>query len=109
MKKLIIALFSILAIFASCGKDSDNPGNTSRTIRYEVSGNFTASFTAAYTPATGGVTNDQVTSFPWSKENIYAASVTGASIGITGGGGVPGQRVTLIIRRGGGREHLKMK
>ena len=103
MNKLVITLLLALTIFASCDKDPDNnnPGNTSRTIRYEVTGNFTGTFTAAYTPASGGVTNDQVTSLPWSKEVTYAAGVSGASIGVTGGGGVPGQKVTLVIKRGG--------
>ena len=37
MKKLATALFVILTLFASCEKESDNnPRNTSRTIRYEV-------------------------------------------------------------------------
>lgn len=102
MKKLATALFAILTLFASCKKESDNnPRNTSRTIRYEVTGNFTGTFTAAYTPTSGGITSDEVTSLPWSKEITYAAGVSGASIGISGGGGVPGQKVTLVIKRGG--------
>lgn len=101
MKKLTIVLLSIITIFASCDKDSDdNAVNSSRTIRYDVTGNFTGSFTAAYTPVSGGITSEEVTSLPWSKEITYAAGVAGASIGITGGGGVPGQRVTLVIKRG---------
>jgi hypothetical protein len=103
MKKLAIALLVVLAIFTSCDKDPDNnnPDNNSRVIRYEVTGNFTGTLTAAYTPASGGVTSEDVNSLPWSKEITYAANVTGASIGITGGGGVPGQKVTLVIKRGG--------
>lgn len=103
MYKLTIVFLLALTLFISCDKDSDddNRPTSSRTIRYEVSGNFTGSFTAAYTPASGGLTNQEVTSLPWSKEITYAASVSGASIGITGGGGVQGQKVTLVIKRGG--------
>ncbi len=102
MKKLTIVLL-VVTIFASCDKnpDNNNSGNRSRIIRYEVTGNFTGTFTAAYTPASGGIASQDVTSLPWSKEITYAASVSGASIGITGGGGVPGQKVTLVIKRGG--------
>lgn len=103
MNKLAIVLLLVLTTFASCDKDPDNnnPGNSSRTIKYEVTGNFSSIITAAYTPASGGVTSEDVTSLPWSKEITYAASVSGASIGITGGGGLPGQKVTLVIKRGG--------
>lgn len=102
MIKLSIVLLLISTVFASCKKDSDNnnPGNSSRTIRYEVTGNFSGIFTAAYTPANGGITSEDVTSLPWSKEITYAANVSGASIGVTGAGGVPGQKVTLVIKRG---------
>ena len=55
MYKLTAVLLFILTTFASCGKDSDNdnPGNTLRTIRYEVTENLTGIFTAVYTPASG--------------------------------------------------------
>ncbi len=102
MKKLIIACLTALTILGSCKKDKDKePNNTSRTLRYEVTGNFTGKFTAAFHAASGGLTNEEVTSLPWSKEINYASSVPAASIGISGGGGVPGQKVTLIIKRGG--------
>ena len=103
MKKLTIVLLSTIIFFGSCDKDpkDDPPGNTSRVIRYEVTGNFTGTFSAAYTPTSGGITSEDFTALPWSKEITYAASVTGASIGVSGTGGVAGQRVKLIIKRGG--------
>ena len=103
MKKLTIVLLSTIIFFGSCDKNSkDNPsGNTSRVIRYEVTGNFTGTFSAAYTPTSGGITSEDFTALPWSKEITYAASVTGASIGVSGTGGVAGQKVKLIIKRGG--------
>ena len=103
MKKLSIVLLTVLTVFTSCKKDDDNnnPGNTSRTIRYEVTGNFTGTFSAAYTPTSGGVTSEDFTALPWSKEITYAAGVSGASIGVSGTGGVAGQKAQLIIKRGG--------
>ena len=101
MKKLSIVLLTVLTVFTSCDKDDVNPGNTSLTIRYEVTGNFTGTFSAAYTPISGGVTSEDFTALPWSKEITYAAGVAGASIGVSGTGGVAGQTVKLTIKRGG--------
>ena len=102
MKKLTIVLLSTIIFFGSCDKDSkDNPSGSSRLIRYEVTGNFTGTFSAAYTPISGGVTSEDFTTLPWSKEITYAAGVAGASIGVSGTGGVAGQKVKLTIKRGG--------
>ncbi len=101
MKKLTIALLTVITLLFSCKKDKDNKPNTSsRTLRYEVTGNFTGSVIASYTTATGSTANDQIT-LPWNKEITYASSVTAAIILISGNGGVAGQKVTVIIKRGG--------
>ncbi|MES2651842.1 MAG: hypothetical protein V4663_08880 [Bacteroidota bacterium] len=101
MKKLTIAFITALTIFASCKKDKDNKPNTSsRTLRYEVTGNFTGTVIASYTTAAGSTANDQIT-LPWNKEVNYASSVTAAIILVTGNGGVAGQKVTVVIKRGG--------
>ncbi len=103
MKKLTIAIITVFTILVSCKKDSDNkPDSSSRTLRYEVTGNLTGKFTAAYHTESGGLTNVEVTSLPWSIEINYAANVSAASIVITGTG-IPGQKVTLVIKRGGTR------
>lgn len=101
MKKLIIATLTVFTILVSCKKDSDEkPNNTSRTIKYEVTGNFTGTLTASYTTASGGTANDQIT-LPYNKEINYASNVTAAIIALSGGGGIAGQKVTLVIKRGG--------
>lgn len=99
MKKLIIACLTALTILGSCKKDKE-PNNTSRTLRYEVTGNFTGTLMVSYTTATGGTANDQVT-LPWTKEITFASNVTAAIVSLTGNSGVAGQKVTLIIKRGG--------
>ncbi len=54
MKKLTITFIAALTILGSCKKDSDKkPDSSSRTIRYDVTGNFTA--------------NDQLAALPWSR------------------------------------------
>ena len=107
MKKLkitVITFISLIAISTSCKKDADdqpgNPSNTSRTLRYEASGNFTGTLIASYTTATGGTANEQIT-IPFNKEVTYGANVTAAIMALTGSGGVAGQKVTLVIKRGG--------
>lgn len=101
MKKLTLVIFAMLTIFVSCKKDSDNKSNNkSRTLKYEATGNFSGTLTASYTTAAGGTANDAIT-LPYNKEITYASNVTAAIIALSGGGGVAGQKVTLVIKRGG--------
>lgn len=102
MKKFIIPVITLLTILLACKKESkDSPNNNSRILRYEVSGNFTGSLIASYTTASGGTANEQLTVIPWSKEINYATSVTAAVIAISGSGGVAGQTVRVVIKKGG--------
>lgn len=101
-KKLTFAFIAALAIFVSCKKDDDKaPDNSSRTIRYEVTGNFTGTFIASYTTAGGGTINDQIPALPWNKEINYEKKVTAAILAVVGNGGVAGQTITVVIKRGG--------
>lgn len=102
MKTTAIALVTTLCVFFSCNSDEQKPQNTSRTLRYELTGNFTGSnMTAAYTTPSGGTASEQITALPWSKEITYNATVGGASLAVTGGGGTAGQKVTLVVKIGG--------
>lgn len=96
---VLIASMTIL----SCKKDNgnNNNNNSSRAIKYEVSGNYTGSMIASYTTTSGGTTNETMPGLPWSKEVIYASNVTAAIIAVTGNGGVPGQQVTVVVKKGG--------
>ncbi|MNK12606.1 hypothetical protein D3C87_306750 [compost metagenome] len=102
MKNSIFALFMVLAVFVSCKKDSDKkPDNSSRTIRYEITGNFTGpTLFASYTSTGGGTANDPIV-LPWTKEITYSSNVAAAIIAISGNGGVAGQKVTIVVKRGG--------
>lgn len=89
-----------LTILVSCKKEKGNQANTSRTLRYEVTGNFTGTFHITYYNASGGIANEQVT-LPWNKEITYANNVTAVTVALTGNQGVAGQKVTLVVKRGG--------
>lgn len=101
MKNLALAFVAVLTVLVSCKKDEKkNPEPSSRTLRYEITGNFTGSLVASYTTASGGVSADPVT-LPWNKEINYAQSVTAAILAVAGSGGTAGQKVTVVIKRGG--------
>jgi hypothetical protein len=103
MKKIAIALIIVLTVFSSCSKDDDNGINlSSRSIRYELTGNFTGNnIITAYTTASGGTITEQITSLPWTKEITFDAGVSGSNITISGAGGMEGQQATLIVKKGG--------
>lgn len=98
MKKCSIILLTLCTVFFSCKKDKTN---NSRTLQYELSGNYTGVLFASYTTALGGTANDQVTAVPWNKEITYGTNVTAAIISVSGNGGAPGQQVTVVVKRGG--------
>jgi len=113
MKKSILAFIAALTILVSCKKDTDKkPDDTagsSRTIRYEVTGNFTGTFFTSYTTAAGGTANDEIATLPWNKEIEYAKGVTAAIIAVSGNGGVAGQTIKVIIKRGGNQVGTPME
>ena len=103
MKKLFFSLIALLSVLTSCSNDDDKePQNTSRTLRYELTGNFSGSnIIAVYTTASGGTVTEQIASLPWSKEITFDSTVRGANLVVSGAGGTGGQQTTLIIKRGG--------
>lgn len=96
MKKIGIVFFLLGVLFSSCDKDKDK----GRTIRYELSGVYTGTLIASYTTASGGTVNEPVTAIPWNKSVTYAANVTGAVFALSGNGGIPGQKITILVKRG---------
>ncbi|WP_304063792.1 hypothetical protein [Pedobacter glucosidilyticus] len=100
MKNIILTLVTLSCFLSSCKKDADNnSNNASRTLVYEINGNFTGNFIASYTTAAGGTTNEQITTLPWRKEITYNNNVTAAIIALSGNGGVSGQTISLTIKR----------
>ncbi len=103
MKIIAITLITVLAFFTACSSDDDNQVQSkSRTLRYELTGNFSGSNSiAAYTTASGGTVIEQITTLPWSKEITFDSGVAGANLVVSGAGGSLGQQVTMLIKRGG--------
>ena len=96
----LLPVFALIVI-QSCKKKDGNMSARSRTIQYEISGNYTGSLVASYTTATGGTTNESVSIRPWRKEIIYNSNVSAAIIAISGNGGTAGQQVTVVVKKGG--------
>ncbi|HCL05673.1 MAG TPA: hypothetical protein DHW64_06790 [Chitinophagaceae bacterium] len=96
--KTILLLMSIS--FLSCSKPIDPPDNDDRKLTYTITGNFSGTLFASYTTSTGGTQNEQILSVPWKKEIVYAPNVTAAIIAISGNGGVTGQQVTVVVKKG---------
>lgn len=104
MKKMFLGLFmaaSVLATSCSDDDDSGNSGNNSRVLKYEITGNFSGTITAAYTTAAGGTTTSEITSLPWDYELTVASDVPAAAFAASGSGGTAGQEVEIKIYQGG--------
>lgn len=111
MEKLLVrvSLFSALVLLQlGCSSDNDennNPNPTpARSVKYEVTGNYTGHLTIIYNDNVSGNTVTTVTSLPWSKSIDYPNSVTGIGIGgntIISNPGVTGQTATLKIYSAG--------
>lgn len=101
MRHFILSLFTVAFIFSACKKDDTSNNNSSRTLKYEITGSYSGSLIASYTTATGGTANETITTMPWSKEITYASNVSAAIIAISGNGGTVGQQVTVVVKKGG--------
>lgn len=96
-----ILLLSISVLACGNKKDDPTPNPSSRTIKFEVSGNFTGNMECNLLTQSGGVTYETIPSLPWSKEITYAASVASVTFTVVGLNGAVGQNVTIKVYRGG--------
>lgn len=95
----LLSVFALI-VMQSCKKKDGNTSAGSRTIQYEIYGNYTGSLVASYTTATGGTTNENVTIRPWHKEITYNSNVSAAIVAISGNSGTAGQQVTVVVKKG---------
>lgn len=100
VRLLLVLVLGLSLVGMSCEKDKEN-GSASRTIKYEVSGNFRGFLVINYTTASGGSVNEEITTLPWNREITYASNVTAAGFGIGGSGGTAGQTISIVVKRGG--------
>lgn len=99
-----LAIVLTLAFTAvSCSSDSEDKvsGNGSREVKYEVTGNYTGTMSVVYFEKGGNALNEDITKLPWTKEFTAEAKSPGASLSVSGHGGVAGQKLTGKIYVGG--------
>lgn len=95
MKQLTFLLLTVFIVFTSCKKNDDDNAIkpapvASRTLNYEVTGNYKGTLYASYTTAFGGTNNEMITTLPWKKEITFESKVTASNIVISGNGGIAG-------------------
>lgn len=98
LKSLSILVILMLAL--SCSKDEPAP-TKSRDIKFEVTGNFSGTIEATFITASGGATNETISTLPWTKSIVYQSTVSGTTITLGGGGGVAGQTLKVKVFAGG--------
>ncbi|MDD5150468.1 MAG: hypothetical protein PHC28_08280 [Flavobacterium sp.] len=104
IKTLKTITFSlILLIITSCSKDDNNSSTNEKTIKYEITGNYSGQLLVIYNDNVSGNTTVTVSSLPWSKTINYPSNVLGIGIGgngIVGKLGTAGQTVSVKIYNG---------
>lgn len=100
MKTKILGFFLAAALIttASCSDDdsgNDN-GNSSREVKYEITGTFTGTLDVAYTTANGSPFLEEVSTLPWTEEFTALPTTQGVTI-TASGAGEPGETITLKI------------
>lgn len=100
--KYVTVLFALSLFTVSCNNDDD--GNSTapngRTVRYEISGNYTGKLLVVTSTNTGMLQQFNNVSIPWTKELSYNNTVLAAGAGMqteNGTLGVPGQTVVVKI------------
>lgn len=105
-----LPLLTLTLLTTGCKKDddkSDDPtpaASAGREVKYEVTGNYTGTFTIVYSNASGGFETLEDVRLPWSKTvtldagNNTAAFNAGATMRTPG---VPGQTATARIYTNG--------
>jgi hypothetical protein len=79
--KSVKTIFTILLFalcFASCDKDDNS--SSSRVVKYELSGTYSAPLQVIYTNEDGALQSVNDVILPWSKEVTVKAGVTGVGL-----------------------------
>ena len=105
LKHLSLSVLSfalIIILLSGCKKDKNDNNNSSRNVKYELSGTFTGKFTVIITDnESGTLVIDNVT-IPWSKEVTYDTKVMAVGIGASATTyGSAGQTALMKIYSGG--------
>jgi hypothetical protein len=105
LKHLSLSVLSfalIVILLSGCKKDKNDNNNSSRNVKYELSGTYTGKFTIIITDnESGTLVIDNVT-IPWSKEVTYDSKVIAVGIGASATTyGAAGQTALMKIYSGG--------
>jgi hypothetical protein len=105
LKHLSLSVLSfalIVILLSGCKKDKNDNNNSSRNVKYELSGTYTGKFTVIITDnESGTLVIDNVT-IPWSKEVTYDSKVIAVGIGASATTyGAAGQTALMKIYSGG--------
>ncbi len=103
----LIAALTVSFLLVACGgKDSPTtpPASNVRTVKYEITGNYTGGLIIVYTGASGALVTTETFTLPWTRDITISSGVgviafTGSTI--VGRGGVTGQTGTIRIYSGG--------
>jgi hypothetical protein len=100
---LSVLSFALMVILLSgCKKDKNDNNNSSRNVKYELSGTFTGKFTVIITDNESGTLVIDNVSIPWSKEVSYGNKVIAVGIGASATTyGSAGQTALMKIYSGG--------
>ncbi|MCC9072766.1 MmpS family protein [Flavobacterium sp. F-65] len=107
MKSILKTLAIVMTLaftVVSCSSDKDNDGDpvsASRDVKYEVTGNFGGELSVIYMEKSTAPLNEDIEKLPWTKEFTANPDATGASMNVSGNGGVKGQTLTGKIYVGG--------
>ncbi len=98
--KTILILLTISALFFSCDKDTNPEPQKSREIKYEIIGTATGTFDVSYTPATGGIITEEITSLPWVKRITIQQQIPSVGLIATTKSAISGQTISVKIYAG---------
>ena len=96
MKKLFLFILTAISL-SSCSNDDSGGYDDSRTIRYQVDGNYTGTMSTSYTTNSGGAGIEEFSALPWSMLILFEKQVPSAVMAVSGSGGVQGQTLTVEV------------
>jgi hypothetical protein len=100
---MTVLAFALLVIaLPGCKKDKDDNAPSGKTVKYEITGNFSGAFTVIINDNVSGNLVLYNITLPWSKEVTYDSKVIGVGVGAAATTyGVPGQTAVMKIYSGG--------
>jgi hypothetical protein len=98
----VLAFVFLVTVLPGCKKDKNDNGNSSRKVKYEITGNFSGAFTVIISDNESGSTVLYNVTSPWSKEITYDSKVLAVGIGASASAyGTAGQTAVMKIYSGG--------